>query len=75
MDGVGVSRKCSSQRCPGKILEIFEKSIDKHKIDAILECAVQSGRFFYGNRFAVGVFMPEDSAEESGGHPDTRIPM
>ena len=26
-------------------LEIFEKSIDKHKIDAILECAVQSGRF------------------------------
>ena len=26
------------------ILEIFEKSIDKHKIDAILVCAVQSER-------------------------------
>ena len=31
------------------ILEIFEKSIDKHKIDAILECAVLRKRsFFYG---------------------------
>ena len=32
-----MSRKCSSQRCPGEFNpEIFEKSIDKHKIDAIL---------------------------------------
>ena len=37
--------KCSSQRCPGIFFsEIFEKSIDKHKIDAILVCAVQSER-------------------------------
>ena len=28
--------------------EIFEKSIDKHKIDAILECAVQSERSYTG---------------------------
>ena len=36
------------------ILEIFEKSIDKHKIDAILICAVQSERFLRGAVLEVG---------------------
>ena len=73
--GKEASRKCSSQRCPGKIiLEIFEKSIDKHKIDAILNApSVRNG--------ILGVLFwkwarrePEDSTEESGcNHPDTRI--
>ena len=54
-------------------LEIFEKSIDKHKIDAILVCAVQSERFPEG--FGSGKW----ARRESGGfhgrirliHPDT----
>ena len=32
----------------GNFLEIFEKSIDKHKIDAILECAVLRKQPFAG---------------------------
>ena len=36
MDGERALRECSSQRCPGESPEIFEKSIDKHEIDAIL---------------------------------------
>ena len=39
----------------GKIIpEIFEKSIDKHKIDAILESAVRSERSCEGLFFSVG---------------------
>ena len=59
----------------GKFPEIFEKSIDKHKIDAILDApSSRSGPFFTG---AAGgrCDKPEDSEEESGSHPDTRIPM
>ena len=51
----------------GIFLEIFEKSIDKHKIDAILECAVQSERFPEGGCSGKWARRsPEDSTEESG---------
>ena len=54
-----------------KPLEIFEKSIDKHKIDAILDAPSRTGGRY---SLLVGVaYMPEDSTEESGSHPDTRI--
>ncbi len=67
------SRKCSSQRCPGKIiLEIFEKSIDKHKIDAILNAPSFPSGLLEG-AVLMGGRGPEDSTEESGiSHPDTR---
>ena len=54
-------------------LEIFEKSIDKHKIDAILDAPSSAAAFFWG--LLVGEHKPEDLSEESGSHPDTRIPM
>ena len=39
----------------GEIIpEIFEKSIDKHKIDAILECAVLRKRSFFTGCLTVG---------------------
>ena len=47
-------------------LEIFEKSIDKHEIDAILNRRPDSsGSLFLGDA-AQGGRMPEDSEEESG---------
>ena len=45
--------------------EIFEKSIDKHKIDAILNAPSFFKRPFTG-LFEVGGSEPEDSTEESG---------
>ena len=65
MDGERASRKCSSQRCPGFFPEIFEKSIDKHKIDAILNAPSFANGLFWGC-LAVGGRIPEDSTEESG---------
>ena len=66
-----MSRKCSSQRCPGdEIPEIFEKSIDKHKIDAILDAPSRRAGLFgllYGRSVKAGGF----GKEESGSHPDT----
>ena len=46
-------------------LEIFEKSIDKHKIDAILNAPSFFKRPFWGC-LTVGGSEPEDSTEESG---------
>ena len=73
MDGERALRECSSQRCPGESPEIFEKSIDKHEIDAIL------------NRRPVetvpyGAVDGRAKSEDSAGrirpnHPDTRIPI
>ena len=58
----------------GKVFpEIFEKSIDKHKIDAILNAPsfADGPDGLSGGR----MYEPEDSTEESGcNHPDTRIP-
>ena len=62
--------KCSSQRGPGKNFpEFFEKSIDKQKIDAILNSAVR----FYGVAFVVAAEGGERRMFEAfGSHPDTR---
>ena len=64
----GESRRRGSVLLKGvreKILEIFEKSIDKHKIDAILiRRPDSSGSLFWGA--AEGGRKPEDSEEESG---------
>ena len=67
MDGV--------EECRGSVLlkgvrgknfpEIFEKSIDKHKIDAILNAPSFANGLFWGC-LAVGGRIPEDSTEESG---------
>jgi len=54
--------------------EIFEKSIDKHEIDAILDAPFRFGGLFWGR---------SDGRTKAGGfrgrirrsHPDTRIPM
>ena len=54
--------------------EIFEKSIDKHKIDAILESAVQSERSRCGvadGRMHSRAILRKNPAS----HPDTRISM
>ena len=45
--------------------EIFEKSIDKHKIDAIVNAPSFSSGLFWGC-LTVGGRRPEDSTEESG---------
>ena len=51
--------------------EIFEKSIDKHKIDAILNAPFRFGRSYERLFWRCGRRL-EDSTEESGAdHPDT----
>ena len=75
MDGVLRSvEEVFFSKVSGNFPEIFEKSIDKHKIDAILDApSSRSGLFLgsAGGRVQAGGF----SLEESGGHPDTRISM
>ena len=75
MDGVGSVEEVFFSKVSGKIiLEIFEKSIDKHKIDAILNAPSFAGGPIW-TVWRADVW-PEDSTEESGCyHPDTRIPM
>ena len=67
MDGEsGVEEVFFSKVSGNFFLEIFEKSIDKHKIDAILICAVQSERSCEGLFWKWAWRWPEDSTEESG---------
>ena len=66
---VSVAGKCSSQRGPGKnFLEFFEKSIDKQKIDAILNSAVR----FYGMDQSLPEGGDASDVKAFGSHPDTR---
>lgn len=66
MDGVGSVEEVFFSKVSGKIIsEIFEKSIDKHKIDAILNAPSFSSGLWRGCFWWASID-PEDSTEESG---------